>query len=303
METLTKTSASLLAAALEYAERGWHVFPIAPGCKKPPAINKWEQRATIDPARIEACWGGHTPWNIGIACGPSGLVVIDLDMPKPAPGELFVAEGTPSGIDQFTDLCRQQAHGDNTQARLVSTSSGGLHLYYTHPSIGPQLRSTTRTLASAIDTRAHGGYIVAPPSVISTMGAYRVVRDVEPPPLPKWLATLLTPTPAPTTMSPQPISIRSDRKAAYLCAAIDRQIAHLKAAGAQGEGRRNITLWASAVALGQLVAGRELDEQDVYNALEPVARDIGLYVIETKKTIASGLRRGAQNPRTVANRD
>jgi len=83
----------LLAAAMAHASRGWHVFPLRPGSKQPALHGEdhcprtgpcrhghqgWEQRATTDPARIRACWV-RGAWNVAIACGRSGLVVIDLD--------------------------------------------------------------------------------------------------------------------------------------------------------------------------------------------------------------------------------
>jgi hypothetical protein len=43
----------LLRAALEAAERGWPVFPLVPRGKKP-AIERWQQRATCDPAASAA---------------------------------------------------------------------------------------------------------------------------------------------------------------------------------------------------------------------------------------------------------
>src|SRR4051794_7290642 len=113
----------LLSAALRAAGRGWHVFPIRPGCKKPPALHGdtkerpcprtgicrdghqgWEQRATTDPDRIRRAWAAG-PYNVGIATGPSGLVVIDLDLPKsPAdvPPERLQTEGIRDGHDVFT---------------------------------------------------------------------------------------------------------------------------------------------------------------------------------------------------------
>lgn len=87
---------ALLRAALDAAERGWHVFPLRPGGKRPAlhgesacagtgncatGHRKWEQRATTDPDRIRAAWATG-PFNVGIATGPSGLVVVDLDVPK-----------------------------------------------------------------------------------------------------------------------------------------------------------------------------------------------------------------------------
>ena len=72
------------AAAVEAARRGWAVFPCRPGDKRP-AVPDWEHRACSDPERVGRYWpsGQH---NIGIACGPSRLVVVDLDTHSPAAG-------------------------------------------------------------------------------------------------------------------------------------------------------------------------------------------------------------------------
>ncbi|MFC7591275.1 bifunctional DNA primase/polymerase [Nonomuraea antimicrobica] len=69
--------------ALAAARRGWHVFPVAIG-DKPPAkgFTDWGANATTDPDLIRRWWT-RAPYNIGIACGPSGLVVVDLDTQKP----------------------------------------------------------------------------------------------------------------------------------------------------------------------------------------------------------------------------
>src|SRR6266568_2553085 len=79
--TTVEARAALRDAALCHTRRGWRVFPLRPGDKRP-AIRDWEARATTDPARITRAWQSG-PFNIGIATGPSGLVVLDLDRPKP----------------------------------------------------------------------------------------------------------------------------------------------------------------------------------------------------------------------------
>src|ERR1022692_3977538 len=67
------------AAAIAAARRGWAVFPCRPGDKRP-AIDRWEERASADPTHIETAWRDRYPRaNVGIAAGPSGLVVVDLD--------------------------------------------------------------------------------------------------------------------------------------------------------------------------------------------------------------------------------
>ena len=55
--------------AQHLASRGWAVFPLAPGTKRP-AIKAWEHRATTDPKRIKGCWYAQAGLGIGIATGP-----------------------------------------------------------------------------------------------------------------------------------------------------------------------------------------------------------------------------------------
>ena len=180
----------------------------------------------------------------------------------------------------------------------VATPSGGTHLYYRHPD-GEQLRNTTGgttgSLGPLIDTRAHGGYVVAAGTRLSD-GTYEVVHDVDPAPLPGWLAERLTPRPLPA-QQPVRIDLGGDRAGRYLTAAITQQLAHIATATA---GTRNTTLYRSAVALGQLVAGGALDADDIAAVLTRAGLDAGLRPREVARTVASGLKDGARRPRSVA---
>ncbi|WP_442941146.1 bifunctional DNA primase/polymerase [Nocardia sp. NBC_00403] len=75
-------------AALDHAGRGFHIFPLHPGSKVP-AIKHWEDAATRDLDRIQRWWRRWPADNIAVACGPSGLHVLDLDtshdQPPPPP--------------------------------------------------------------------------------------------------------------------------------------------------------------------------------------------------------------------------
>ena len=63
--------------ALKYAGYGWSVFPVDPGGKKP--LVRWREESSSDPEQVTEMWSLMPNANIGIDCGKSGLVVIDVD--------------------------------------------------------------------------------------------------------------------------------------------------------------------------------------------------------------------------------
>jgi hypothetical protein len=286
----------LKAAALRYAAKGWHVFPLVPDSKVP-AVKNWERRATTDADRIERCWSAGA-FNIGIACGPSGLVVVDLDRPKPGqerPAE-WARPGVWDGTDVLAALCEGLGEDFPVLTYAVHTGRGGTHLYYRHPQVGEPLRNSAGALGWLIDTRAHGGYVVAAGSIVDGR-RYWVAwgEDHDPAPLPGWIAQRLAPAALPP-QEPVCVPVGADRRGRYLETAIRGQLDHLSRTPA---GQRNQALYHSAVALGQLVAGGALDEQETTGLLTQAALKAGLRPAETRRTIASGLRAGAKRPRTV----
>src|SRR5207253_11353884 len=133
--------------------RGSHVFPLRPGDKRPAYPDHpadlctatdprcraagrhigWEARATTDPDRIRKAWS-RLPYNVGIACGPSGLVVIDLDTPKPnaMQPEAWNVEGVTDGTDVLCVLAERAGAAVEWDTWTVRTGRGGTHLYYRH---------------------------------------------------------------------------------------------------------------------------------------------------------------------------
>ncbi|MFF9113089.1 bifunctional DNA primase/polymerase [Streptomyces sp. NPDC014805] len=279
----------LLYAALDAAEQGWAVLPLCPGDKRPalhgedvcPGIGdcagghrKWEERATIDPDRIRRAWG-DLPFNVGIATGPSGLVVVDLDMPKRKS-----STDTPDGVTTFTALCERAGHAVPT-TRTVRTASGGVHLYFTAPP-GVRLGNTAGRLGKRIDTRAWGGYVVAPGSLTPT-GAYAVVNDRPPAPLPEWLSARLTARQNARALMAAPSAVRASR---YAAAALNAETASVRQAP---EGERNATLLRAARALGRFIAWGDLPRGQVEEALQWAGEQAGLSPRSCEATIRSGL--------------
>lgn len=292
-------TADLLTAALGYAARGWRVFPLVPGHKRP-AVTDWEGRATTEAHRIRRCWAAGD-YGVGIACGPSGLVVLDLDTPKPdsppLPADLQ-AEGATEGLDVLAIVADRAGQPFPAGTYAVRTGRGGTHLYYTHPRGGPELRNTQGTqggLGPLIDSRAHGGYVVAPPTTVNG-NPYTLLAEVPVAPLPGWLTDALTPAPLPP-QEPVSVDLSPDRRGAYLRSALAAEAARVAASPAGG---RNTALYRAAVALGQLVAGGDLTAEQVTAALAHAAHQLGKDPRETARTIASGLRAGARRPRSVA---
>jgi Bifunctional DNA primase/polymerase, N-terminal len=148
--------------ALSYAERGWHVFPILEGKKRPPRV-EWTTEATCDKATIRRWWSKWPNANIGIACGPSKLCVIDLD----------VEDQGNSGEIELRALIGQ--HGDLPPTRAAATPSGGAHLYF-----AGNTASSIKKIGKHIDVKSVGGYVVAPGSDAGGRYEWEVEADVAP---------------------------------------------------------------------------------------------------------------------------
>ncbi|MCX5391543.1 bifunctional DNA primase/polymerase [Streptomyces sp. NBC_00094] len=294
---------SPLNAALSAAERGWYVFPLRPGTKRPalhgeeqcPQIRdcagghrKWEDRATTDPDRIRRAWADR-PFNVGIATGPSRLLVVDLDMPKPNS-----SQDTPCGVTTFTALCERAGQPVPATYR-TRTASGGLHLYFTAPP-GVRMPNSAGKLGALIDTRAWGGYVVAPGS-ITPAGPYSVLDDRTPVPLPGWVHSLLTP---PRSASPSRAALagRAGRAQRYALRGLEAETTSV-ARAVQGE--RNSTLLSAARALGRFIAWGDLPRVVVEEALQQAGESAGLAPKGCAATIRSGLNWSiAHNPQRRA---
>lgn len=290
---------ALHRAARAAAAQDWRVFPLIPGDKRP-AIRDWAERATLDPERIARCWA-HAPYNIGIATGPSRLVVVDLDQPKSAedaPPAEWAERGVTSGADVLAVLCERHGQTYPAATYTVRTWSGGTHLYFAAPE-GEPLRNTTgdngKGLGWKVDTRAVGGLVVAAGSIVNGR-PYEIVSRAPVAPLPRWLAELLRPAPLPP-QKPISVAIPYDRHGKWLRAAVNGELERVTGSGPK---QHNNALYLASVALGQLVAGGELSEADVTEWLTTAALQVGQGEREARRTIASGLRAGAQRPRTVA---
>ncbi|MFD4673711.1 bifunctional DNA primase/polymerase [Lentzea sp. NPDC058450] len=298
------TDDSYLTEILRMAARGWHLFPAVPGAKRP-FVDQWEQRATSDHGVISDFYTRYPRHNVAVATGPSGLVVVDCDLAKPgdvAP-DGFNMLGVATGLDVLT-LLAERANAKVPPTFTVRTPGtgehGGYHLYFRPPK-GVALRNTAGTLGWLVDTRAHGGYVIAPPSITPT-GRYEIIDDRPPIELPAWLVQAPAVKPS-TAVSASSQSVPAQRSA-YLDAIVRGECA--KVAGAQ-RSRHNKTLFQASLTLGQLVGGNEMSHPDAAHMLEQSAAhmavgDCDCTTSQITATVQSGLRLGATKPRQLDTR-
>ena len=273
-------------AAMDLVDRGFHVFPLGKGSKVPRKdFKRWEMRATRDPLKVADWWVRRYPGsNIGVACKPSVILVVDLDVPK--------GDRSEDGRQVFWDLIKKHRIPWEP-TRQIRTPSGGVHLIYKAPP-GAFLHNSAGRLGPGIDTRAIGGYVVGPGSVTSA-GRYEVevagpIRDL-PRPLIEMLST-------PVVEHHDPMPIRGDISA-YAAGAMRNELGRLAEAT---EGTRNATLNSVAYRLGRLVGAGVIDRECVEDALLLGGMRIGLSEAECVATIRSGLNAGElrPNPLTLA---
>ena len=223
MSTLLTESATC-EAALEYASKGYKVFPCEPNGKKPlgKLVPHGVKDATDNPDTIRDWWAQDA--NIALSC--EGLIVIDDDSGNTWPGaEKLELEDCPK----------------------ASTPRGGRHYVFRRPE-DKTWKNSTGKLADHIDTRTDGGYIVVEPSQTDN-GVYRwdselPLREDLPEP-PKWLADELD-----TAFAPDPPALVGQSVALPLTSladTIDRAKRYLEAmpASISGSGGHNAALTAA----------------------------------------------------------
>ena len=176
----------LMRSALELVGRGMFVFPLRPGGKAPALARGWESRATTDVEQIERWWA-TAPYNIGVATGPSNLLVVDLDAPKAGSDR----SARQHGRQVLHGIARRRGEHVPSRTYSVATAGGGLHLYLRAP-VEPLGNSAGR-LGPCIDTRGIGGYVVGSGSAIGGR-RYRVVRDEDVIGAPPWIIEALRAT-------------------------------------------------------------------------------------------------------------
>jgi hypothetical protein len=263
-------TSQVLRQALDYAGRGWPVFPCRPG-KKTPATPHGHLDATTDPGQVYAWFGRDPELNLAVATGAPGIDVLDVDQRGEAG-------------DGFPALAQLDAAGllDGVIG-TVRTPSGGLHLYFT----GTDQR-TGHLPACHLDFLAKGGYVLAPPSQTGGTPYQRATALAHHGEL-DWQAAVrvLQPSREPAPAGPVPTGrVPQERRQAP-----DGQIDRLaRWVAAQPEGNRNNGLfWAANRAL-------ETDGAADLSPLAAAARQAGLTEPEITRTLESARHTAQPRP-------
>ena len=339
--------------ALELAELGWHMLPLSAASKRPlgncPACRTsrgtpshlpeacpclagggWchgVRAATTDPARITTWWRREPAAVPGVAAGPSGLILVDVDAhhaPIPSrlatgllPGIDLAAEPIPAsqwddptrfhdGRDALTLLARLRGGprpwppGPDHQPVTVGTPSGGAHLWYRAPTDG--LRQTLSDphgrygLAWQVDIKAGWSYGIAP-GAITTMGTYQVRTGdpVRPGRMPAWLAReVIRAATAPPSRPGAPASLGpgGSGPAAYLNTVISRGAAQL---AAMIDGRKR-ALSALAYHAGGLLAWSGQDREHIASQLADAGTAAGLRPTDSARIVCRAIANGEARP-------
>lgn len=173
----------MLAAALEYARKGWPVFPLhepvgggcscrTPNCDdigKHPRTEHGKNDATTDEKLIHSWWTKWPNANIGLWC--RDFVVVDVD---PQHGGDISMEG----------LFATKADRHGFETLEANTGGGGKHYVFK----APGFPVSSSAIARGVDIKAEGGYIVVEPSLHRSGRRYQWVDiDQAPQAIPAWL--------------------------------------------------------------------------------------------------------------------
>lgn len=302
-------SVNVRDAAAWAAERGWYVFPTRAYGKEPRPGLSWPTVATRDPARVRiAHW--RPGENYGVAAKPSGLIILDLDVPRAGAKLPPEWQGEPdivAGDDILAYLC-ERAGQPWPVTFWVRTPRGGHHLYYRADpgrpigcsGIPDPLRLGQK--CPLIDVKAaggeHGGYVLGPGSVLDERAypdnpvaaatvkggkAYEVIWDQEPAPVPSWLADLLDP---PETVT-RPVTSGHVPGEMY-----PRLRGLVETVLRSQPGNRNAPLYWAACRAREMVEAGEIGQDTAEQVLVQAAVEAGLRggESEARRTVTSGMR-------------
>ncbi len=168
----------MLENALKFASINWHVFPCSNKNKQPLTKNGFHV-ATTDEKTIREWWTKWPNAMIGVACGKSGIVVIDIDIKDNRNGA----------------LTWESIKTENIVSVEQKTQSGGRQIILKASPNQSLKQGADVNGYHGIDIRNKGGYIIVAPSVMLSKNKYEWLVDqspfdMDPVETPDWVVTL-----------------------------------------------------------------------------------------------------------------
>ncbi|MFI6325114.1 bifunctional DNA primase/polymerase [Nonomuraea sp. NPDC050556] len=345
-------STTPLNLAMRLAGYGWHILPLSPTSKRPLAncptctptrgaarhpidscpclpAGRWchgVRAATTDPDRLTAWWRSQPHAVPGVAAGPSGLILIDLDThatdpPANAATELLPgidltghpiaahAASIRTGLDTLALLARLRGGthpwpiDPDHQPVVTVTPSGGRHLWYRAPAA--PLRQAIGQLGWQIDIKVGWNYGIAP-GATTAAGTYthRSGHLTAPGYPPTWLAREVARVASPVPLQrrhpyPPPRAPRPDGvPGRYLTTVINRGAAELAKLKLQDGRQRRLS--ALAYQAGGLLAWSGLPEHQVTSWLIAAGEASDLPTRLAARIVHRALLNGIGSPVTPA---
>jgi len=287
---------TFLEYALDYAKRGWHLFPCIPVDKAPyiPADldgdgNKIPKtgglyKATRDTDVIKEWWTRWPHAMIGVRMGEaSGVWALDPDAPdKP---------GKPDGRANWAVLQLKNGNCPPTHTHL--TPGGGKHLLFKWRADRPITNSEGQLKGLGVNVRGNGGYVIAPPSRRDDGKAYEIEEPLDFfsfAEAPDWLYQLILPKPEvrPSISQRALATVRQPSlTAAFACRKIEGIV---RAIATAGEGDRNKLLYWGACRLAELENQSIISRADATGLAVEAALHAGLSRIEASRTVQTAFR-------------
>lgn len=243
--------------AIKSAERGLAVFPV--DGKRP--LLAWRTESSSDPETVAGMgWSGAT--GIGVDCGKSGLVVVDID-----------------DLDAVAELSDQLGWDPTRDETLVSrTGRGGMHLFYRAGST--EVKNSASRVVNGIDIRGSGGFVVIPPSLHESGERYQWLTEHEPAPIPERMVELFNYREEPAERPAHDGVVHEKWGLAALAAyAHDVETSQ--------PGTRNDILNRCAVLVFGIVKGGHLIEDVAWARMRAAGLHVGLSSSEVEGTLKS----------------
>jgi hypothetical protein len=280
---------TLLEQALEIAATGVPVFPC--GANKAPVCVGGFNRATCNPASVQALFAHKAAVLIGMPTGPaSGVVVIDIDVRHNG--------------DEWLEANRFRLPATRTHG----TMSGGFHLVFNDSGHGIRnsagVSKNGKGIAPGVDVRGAGGYVCIPPSP-----GYSIIDDAPRAEVPAWLVALCNAPREPVQADQLPprkprIATSHGEATSYGTASLESACQDIRNAS---EGAKERVLNDESFAIGGLVSAGHIVQSEAVQALEDALRDLaGRGTIKDMRAAEATLRKafqqGLARPRDVPER-